>query len=181
MQGLNLEGEKSLHCSSSSSSCGSPVGTPCGTPAVTPHGPGRGETKTRVNGISHVLNNPPPGPPLCDQTPPPPPPPPFSHCTVPYTNYPHVTLTAIPNRSMFQYTQSRYPLPFPYPPNDNVYPYVPVVYSSVPPPPPPPRNLNCYNCGANGHVGAECSGQTIEDITQKAYTLEYNLPDMDKL
>lgn len=178
MQALNLDGDSTLHCSDSSSSSSinqSPPETPTATPSVTPHCPGRGDpiSKTRLNGI------PPFGPPLCDGNAPPPPP--FSNCTVPYsTCYPHVTLTAIPSRSIFQYSQAYRPQPFntqfTYPP-ENVYPYVPLVYSSGHPHASPvTQRLNCYNCGAMGHDANDCTGQTIEEITQKAYSLEYAPP-----
>lgn len=198
MQALNLEGENSLHCSSSSSSSNnsvnqSPPDTPTTTPLIPHHGPGRGDNKMRLNGVPQFVSAGPPnlctGPPMCDTTPPPPPAPTLNNCSVPYSNYPpQVTLTAIPNRSVFQYTQSYRPTfttPFTYPPPE-IYtyscPYMPFVFSSTPSQV-PPRNPNCYNCGATGHNGSECSGQTIEEITQKkAYTLEYNssLPDADK-
>ncbi|KAK4880205.1 hypothetical protein RN001_008351 [Aquatica leii] len=197
VQALNLEGENSLHCSSSSSSSNnsinqSPPDTPTTVPSVPHHGPGRGD-KSRMNGVPPYGNAGPPninvGPPVCDTTPPPHPAPALNNCSVPYTNYPpQVTLTAIPNRSVFHYTQHYRPpfsAPFNYhPPEIYSYscPYIPVVFSSTPSQV-PHRNTNCFNCGAVGHAGADCGGQTIEDITQKkAYTLEYNspLPDTDK-
>lgn len=56
------------------------------------------------------------------------------------------------------------------------------MYSSLPHNPPPLRPPNCYNCGAIGHDATDCTGQTIEEITQKAYTLEYtsSLPEPGK-
>ncbi|KAF5306396.1 hypothetical protein FQA39_LY08905 [Lamprigera yunnana] len=199
MQALNIEGDNSLHCSSSNSSSNnslnqSPPDTPTTVPPVPHHGPGRGDNKSRMNGVPQYVNSGPPsmniGPPVCDTTPPPPlPAPALSNCSVPYTNYPpQVTLTAIPNRSVFHYNQHYRPpfsAPFNYhPPEIYSYtcPYIPVVFSSTPSQI-PHRNSNCFNCGAVGHAGADCSRQTIEEITQKkAYTLEYNspLPDIDK-
>ncbi|XP_018329825.1 leucine-rich repeat extensin-like protein 5 isoform X2 [Agrilus planipennis] len=192
MQALNLDGESSLHRSNSSSSTSSlnqsPPDTPTITPTTTPHGPGRGaiaptsssDGKVRVNGLPSAPPPPLPYAPLCDTSCPPPPPP------VPYTNYP-------PHRTVFQYTQSFRPpfsCPYTYQPAENVIyssysgaPYVPIMISGgAAAPPLPPRNSNCYNCGACGHIGAECPAQTIEEITQKkAYTLEFNasLPDTD--
>ncbi|EFA04055.1 uncharacterized protein LOC660415 [Tribolium castaneum] len=177
-QGLSLnDGENSLHRSNSSSSS-SLNQTPPETPAATPHPP----QKARVNGMPFIP--PAPGLPLCDTTSPPPPPTPtFNNCSVPYTTY---QFTAIPTRSMFPYNQSYRP-PFPhfqsYQTNENsfqTYSYMPLMFSS----PFPPRNPNCYNCGAMGHSGQDCTGQNIEDITQKkTYMIEFApppLPDADK-
>ena len=168
VQALKLEGENSLHCSASSSNSSlnqSPPQTPSAITAP-PHGPGRGDaTKCRVNGIPFIP--PPAGPNICESTPPPP----FSNCTVPYSSYQIPALA--PNRCVYQYTQAFRPTfssPFSYPHAENLYnhPYMHIpLYSSV-----PSRNLNCYNCGALGHVGSDCSAQTIEDITQKAYIME---------
>lgn len=172
-QNLNLEGENSLHCSSSSSRSGTPPETPSSTPAVIPQGPGRGDCKTRVNGILNFMNNPPP---MCDGNQPPPPPPSYSNCTVPYSNY-LPPLSAIPSR--FSYTQSRFPFtpPFSYQQHPDGFSSYQYQISS----PPIQRTMYCCNCGTNNHTGAECSGQTIEDITQKPYVLDYNpLSDMDK-
>lgn len=184
-QALNLDGENSLHRSNSSSSS-SLNQTPPETPATTPH-PALSQcpSKPRVNGIPTFVSA--PGLPLCDTTSPPPPPTPtFNNCSVPYTTY---QFTAIPTRSMFPYSQSYRPpfAPFPsYQTNENSFPsyslpsYMPLLFSS----PYPPRNPNCYNCGAMGHTGQDCTGQNIEDITQKkTYTIEFSappLPDADK-
>lgn len=192
MQALSLDCENSLHHSNSSSSS-SLNHSPPDTPTIPPHGPGRGDNKGRVNGIP-VFINPPgqqSGTALCETTPPPPPLPTFTNCTVPYSNYP--AQVPVPNRSVFQYAQAyrtpfTAPTPFPYQPADSVYstytvPYVSYMYSSPQGVPLPPRNTFCCNCGAAGHLGSDCSGQTVDDITQKKmYTLEYTspLPDADK-
>lgn len=186
MQALNLDAENSLHRSNSSSSS-SLNQSPPATPSVTPHCPGRGD-KTRANGVPQYLNpaTQQPGLSLCETTPPPPPLPTLANCTVPYTSYPPVPL---PSRSIFQYAQPfrppfTAPTQFPYLPTDSytyTYPHLSYIYSS--PPQFPPRSPNCYNCGGQGHLGPDCSGQTIEDITQKkTYSLEYTspLPDADK-
>lgn len=174
-QNLNLEGDNSLHCSSSSSRSGTPPDTPSTTPSVIPQGPGRGDCKNnRVNGIPPFMANPPQ---LCDANQPPPPPPPYSNCSVPYSSYPPPIHT-IPSR--FSYTQPRFPFnqSFSYQQHPEGFPSYHYHVSSQP----IHRTVYCYNCGANNHTGAECSGQTIEDITQKPYVLEFNPPlsDMDK-
>lgn len=208
LRALKLEGENSLHCSTSSSNSSlnqSPPQTPTAS-LIPPHGPGRGgsngpsgDSKSRMNGMPppFMTNVPPPtgAPrPMCESTPPPP----FSNCTVPYSNYPsHVPLTAIPDRCIFNYSNAYRPsftTPFTtYHPDtgftSSPYLHVPI-YSSVqqqqahqqqqqqqhqriPP--------TCCNCGATGHTGADCTAQTIEDITQKAYSLEYApLSETDK-
>ncbi|GJQ83777.1 hypothetical protein Trydic_g5639 [Trypoxylus dichotomus] len=169
LRALKLEGENSLHCSTSSSNSSlnqSPPQTPTAT-LIPPHGPGRGggngpagdAAKSRMNGMPPPFmagGVPPPSaaaPPMCESTPPPP----FSNCTVPYSNnYPsHVTLTAIPNSVQQQHQQPQQQQQ---------------------------RNpTTCCNCGAIGHSGADCTAQTIEDITQKAYSLEYSpLTETDK-
>lgn len=83
-------------------------------------------------------------------------------------------------RNRFNYSQCRFPYSanFTYPPADSY----PSYHYPITTPQPVPRNIYCFNCGSNSHTGAECSGQTIEDITQKPYVLEYNpsLSDMDK-
>ena len=197
-QALSIDGENSLHRSNSSSSS-SLNQTPPETPAATPHStqasqcPVRGGDKPRVNGMPTFVTagGPTPGLPICDTTSPPPPQPPtqtFNNCsTVPYTTY--SPFTAIPSRSIFPYTQPYRPpftTHFPsYQTNDNSYqaytlPLMPFIYSSQF----PHRNPNCYNCGAMGHSGQDCTGQNIEDITQKkTYTIEFAappLPDADK-
>lgn len=166
-QALTLESENSLHCSSSSSRSGTPPETPSTTPAVIPQGPGRGDVKSRVNGIPPFLGN----PQMCDASQAPPPP--YSNCSVPYSTFP--PLSAIPSR--FTYSQPRFPFnaTFSYQPPDNFSSYQYPFSCSHP----IQRTIYCYNCGANNHAGAECSGQTIEDITQKPYVLEY-LSDVDK-
>ncbi|RZC32919.1 leucine-rich repeat extensin-like protein 3, partial [Asbolus verrucosus] len=169
-QALSMDGDNSLQRSNSSSGS-SPNQTPPETPAATPH------SQKRVNGMPSFV-----GMPLCDATSPPPT---FNSCSVPYTTYP--TFAAIPNRSMFPYTQSYRPpfTPFPsYQANDSSFPtysvpYMSIIYSSQF----PPRSPNCHNCGALGHAGQDCTGQNIEDITQKkTYTIEFSapLPDGDK-
>lgn len=201
MRALKLEGENSLHCSTSSSNSSlnqSPPQTPTAPALVAQHGPGRGGApdapKSRMNGMPPPFMGggvPPPTapavppPPLCESTPPPP----FSNCTVPYSTYPsHVTLTAIPNRCIIQYSTAFRPSfntpSFSYHP-DSVfsspsYLHVPI-YSSVQQQQAPRNPPTCCNCGGLGHTGGDCTGQTIEDITQKAYTLEYSpLNDGDK-
>lgn len=203
MRALKLEGENSLHCSTSSSNSSlnqSPPQTPTAS-LIPPHGPGRGvggncaDTKSRMNGMPPPFVGvpptaavpPPPPPALCDSTQPPPP---FSNCTVPYSNnYPsHVTPTAIPNRCIFQYSTAFRPsftTPFSYHP-DTVFtsPYLPIpIYSSVQQQQAQHHRIppTCCNCGAAGHIGPDCAAQTIEDITQKAYSLEYSpLAEMEK-
>lgn len=88
---------------------------------------------------------------------------------------------------MFQYTQAYRPT-FPHPyqnyPAEGsfptcTYPYMSVIISSHYPRTP----SGCYNCGATGHLGTECPGQNIEEITQKKnYQLEFapTLPDPEK-
>lgn len=188
MKALNLDAENSLHCSNSSSSSSSLNQSPPATPTVTPHCPGRGDcNKSRANGVPHYLNpvTPQSGLPLCETTPPPPPLPTITNCSVPYTSYPRVPL---PSRSIFQYAQPfrppfTAPTQFSYQPSDSytfTFPHFSYMYSS---PQYPNRSPNCYNCGAQGHSGPDCTGQTIEDITQKkTYSLEYTspLPDADK-
>lgn len=192
IQTLNLDtGDSSLHQSNSSSNS-SLNQTPPETPAasVSSHcvkRVGGSGDKSQVNGI------PPPPPPqatygaqagisLCDATTSPTPH--FNNCSVPYTTYP---FTAIPARSIFPYTQSYRP-PFPhFSTNENssfsAYPfhYMSIIY---PNPQFPSRNPNCYNCGAMGHMGQDCNGQNIEDITQKkTFTIEFcsaNVPDATK-
>lgn len=190
MQTLSLDGEGSLHCSSSSSSSNnsvnqSPPRTPASMPAIPHHGPGRGE-KMRVNGA------PMPGlaaavpVPLCEGVPPPP--------TVPYTTYLSLNPQPVgipaqhPNRSVFQYSQPYRPpfsAPFAYNPTENLIyscQYMPFVFSSVPSQI-PPQNGNCFNCGLPGHSGSDCSLRTIDDITEKkTYSLDFSLPlpDGDK-
>lgn len=179
MQPLNLDGDSSLHCSSSNSSSNnsvnqSPPRTPASVPSVPHHGPGRGE-KMRVNGA--------PMPPAVPMRPPPP--------TVPYTTYPLIN-PAIqpPNRSVFPYSSPQYRPPFSgaiaYNPTENVVyscQYMQFVFSSHVPPQQQHGNGNCFNCGVPGHTGAECMFQTIEDITEKkTYALDFSLPlpDGDK-
>ncbi|KAJ8939252.1 hypothetical protein NQ318_015210 [Aromia moschata] len=172
MHALNLDGENSLHHSNSSSNS-----SPNETPPGTPHGPGRGDAKpARLNGM------PPFGPPA---SPPPPPPPAFGSGSVPYS-YPQQFAALPPNRSMFHYNQAYRPAFTQYPnyPTDNFptysLPYIPLIYSSPYAARTPP---GCYNCGAPGHAGSDCTGQNIEEITQKkAYQLEYAapLPDAEK-
>ncbi|KAB0800635.1 hypothetical protein PPYR_06375 [Photinus pyralis] len=193
MQALNLDVDNSLQCSSSSSSSTnslnhSPPDTPT-VPTVPHHGPGRGETKPRMNGVpQQYVNTGHPnmnvGLPVCDTTPPPHPAPTLNNCSVPYSNYPpQVTLTAIPNRSVYQPYRPPFSAPFTYPtPEMFSYTY-PYVFLSSTPSQLPNRTSNCFNCGAVGHAGADCNGQTVEDITQKkAYTLDYNsaLPNAEK-
>ncbi|XP_068903366.1 uncharacterized protein [Tenebrio molitor] len=187
-QALNIDGENSLHRSNSSSSS-SLNQTPPETPAATPHStssqcPVREGEKPRVNGMPPFVT---PGLSLCDTTSPPPPPTPtFNNCSVPYTTYP--TFTAIhTTRSMFPNYSASYRPPFPhftsYQTNDNSFPpytpsYLPIFFPSS------FLHSNCYNCGAMGHAGQDCTGQNIEDITQKkTYTIEFSappLPDADK-
>lgn len=186
MQALNLEGENSLHQSNSSSNSspnGTPPGTPISTPASTPHGPGRGDNKSRANGMPQFgISS---GPPIHNTTPPPPPA--FSNSSVPYS-FPQPFTALPPNRSMFHFTQAFRPTftpPYQNYPTDNsfptyTYPYMSVIISSHYPPRTPP---GCYNCGAPTHLGTECSSQNIEEITQKkTYQLEYTspLPDPEK-
>ncbi|XP_023018443.1 uncharacterized protein isoform X2 [Leptinotarsa decemlineata] len=71
--------------------------------------------------------------------------------------------------------------------NNSSVPYsLPQPFATVPPNSPfQPRATppGCFNCGALGHVGSECTSQNIEDITQKkTYQLEYTapLPDPEK-
>lgn len=168
---LKLEGDNSLHCSNptsgNSSSNHSPTETPSVTPAVTPHGPGRGgsipgggDSKCRLNGI------PPPYIYDLNTTPMPT----FSNCSVPYT------IAPVPHSRYYTYGP-HYTTPYPYQQNAELYPYLvyPHGMNPQPPPPPqPPRILNCYNCGAMGHLGIDCNGQTVEDITQKPYMLEFD-------
>ncbi|XP_044751062.1 extensin-2 isoform X1 [Coccinella septempunctata] len=183
MQALNMEGENSLHHSNSSSNS-SLNQSPPETPTVMPHGPGRGPEKPRMNGIpppppsTTFINN---LPPMCDTTPPPPA---FNNCTVPYTSYPATFNQMPPNRSIFQYTTQPYcrphfSAPFPnYQNSENTIPpytvpYVSILYSS--PQFPPRHPTGCYNCGATGHIGQDCTAQNIEEITQKkAFSLDYN-------
>lgn len=188
LQALNLDGEATLQCSSSSSSsnsseCQSPPDTPTDTTAiVTPHGPGRGSSvdlKMKMNG-----SNLPPG-----LAPVPPAPSPqdinpttlYNNCSVPYTNqYP--IPPAFPNRSLF-YSQAYHRPQFPpYQTNNEIlYPfpiqYLPVPYSSGAM---PQSKVTCYNCGLQGHLGSECKELTIEEITQKrGYQLDYQSPPPD--
>lgn len=193
IQTLNLDtGESSLHQSNSSSSS-SLNQTPPGTPAVSVSSPhcvkrvGSGSEKPQVNGVPpppppQAAYGAPAGIPLCDATTSPSPH--FNSCSVPYTTYP---FTAIPARSMFPYTQTYRP-PFPhFSTNENssfsTYPfhYMSIIYPNSQF---PSRNPNCYNCGAMGHMGQDCNGQNIEDITQKkTFTIEFcsaNTPETDK-
>lgn len=185
MQTLNWDVGNSLQCSSSSSSSTnslnqSPPDTPT-VPTVPHHGPGRGETKSRLNGVPQQyintghLNI---GLAVCDTPPPPHPAPTLNNCSVPYSNYPpQMTFAAIPNRSVYQPYRPPFSTPFNYPaPEMFSYTY-PYVFLSSTPSHLPNRTSNCFNCGSVGHPGADCNGQTVEEITQKkAYTLEYNSP-----
>ncbi|XP_022908413.1 uncharacterized protein [Onthophagus taurus] len=201
MQALKLEGENSLHRSTSSSNSSlnqSPPQTPT-TAIVSQHGPGRGvvvpdQQKPRLNGVPPFMTAGPPPPP--ESTPPPPP----TMSNVPYMNFPAppppISIT-MPNRCFISYP--RHP---PYTPGDTPFttpndqqqhyttasPYLqfPFRISSMQQPAqqqqPQHRNLpttNCYNCGALGHNGTECTSQTIDDITQKPYALEYTQMSSD--
>lgn len=187
LQALNLDGEATLPCSSSSTSsnssdCQSPPDTPTDTAVVTPHGPGRGmDPKMKLNG-----SNLPPG--LGAPTPTGAPSPAdmnpttlFNNCSVPYTNqYP--LAPAFHNRSIFYsqaYQRPHFP---PYQTNSEIlYPfpiqYLPVPYSSGAL---PQSKVTCYNCGLGGHVGTDCKELTVEEITQKrGYQLDYKTPPPD--
>lgn len=182
LQALNIDGENTLQCSSSSSSsnssdCQTPPDTPTDPAVVTPHGPGRGmDLKMKMNG-----SNLPPGlgmpgtPSPADMNPTI-----YNNCSsVPYTNqYPH----PFHNRSLF-YSQAYHRPQFPpYQTNSEIlYPfpiqYLPVPYSSGAI---PQSKVTCYNCGLGSHVGTECKELNIEEITQKrGYQLEYKSPPPD--
>lgn len=154
---LVLEGESSLHCSSSSasshsSSNHSPPDTPSvGTPTATlqQHCPGRGanDPKNVANGFND------PAAPM---------PPTF----VPYP-FPRSVIYRQQPTAYYHHQ----------PPNGEVMFSIPpyVYYSSPPPPHQPP---NCFNCGGVGHLGELCKEQCIEDITQrKGYQLDYTAPN----
>ncbi|XP_060517847.1 zinc finger CCHC domain-containing protein 2-like isoform X2 [Cylas formicarius] len=186
MQSMTLD--DTVHYHSNSSSNSSPHQTPPDTPsncASTNSTPlGRGPLdKARSNGLPYA--------PLCDTTSPPPP---------AFNNF-QTFATLPPNRSMFHYTTTsayrppvtgfaQYPYPScaaadttPFPTYS--FPYFSLMYSSYPPLPqqqpagaatPQLRSPpGCYNCGAPGHLGPDCSQQNIEEITQKkTYRLRYS-------
>ncbi|CAG9854365.1 unnamed protein product [Phyllotreta striolata] len=193
IQAMNLEGENSLHRSNSSSNSSlneTPPGTPSlmastTTPAPPPHGPGRGGGAADMKGArSNGMPFGGPSPMPDTQSPPPN----FSNNSVPYS-FPQPFATLPPNRSMFHYNQAYRPnftAHFPnFPPTDNfptyTFPYYPIMYSSSQYQPRTPPG--CYNCGAPGHLGSECTSQNIEEITQKkTYVLDYtsSLHDSEK-
>ncbi|XP_044736874.1 arginine-glutamic acid dipeptide repeats protein [Chrysoperla carnea] len=179
LEALNLDPEASnRHCSSSSESGRSSTSH---SPPGTPHTPGRRKSDTnrpRMNG--RVSSN----PSASEVTSTPPPQTVFTQTqNVPYTVHGTTAYTIPPtfaaNRStMFTYPHQSYrPPPFNYPPNGElVYPYpapfMPLIaYPSQVIPP----KLSCWNCGAAGHTGHDCTEPTIEEITRPGnYQIDFS-------
>ncbi|KAF7269359.1 uncharacterized protein LOC143203087 [Rhynchophorus ferrugineus] len=169
MQSIALTDESS-HYQSSSSNSSSPPDTPSNLPSTTtPHGPGRGPMdKNRTNGMPNYIT------PFGDATSPPPPP----TFTLPYAhlaqNRFYTSASFRPNAFAYaQYPNQGADTNFP----QYSFPCFPLLYSSYPPANPlPPRNPpGCYNCGATGHLGQDCTQQNIDEITQKKnYSVDFS-------